>query len=257
MINEVRVVPSASLRPNPWNPNQQSEFMFERARLSIREFGFVDPVTVRRVPGVDGFEVVDGEHRWRAAKLEGLADIAIVDLGEIPDHVAKRLTIALNEISGEPDTNKLAELIAGLHMELGDEGMAALPYTADDIKRMLDIASFDLDSIIPQGGADDAGVIGSSAAETFKVKLTADQRAALDRAMVAAQQHAATDDPAVALAHLCTVYVAEHPPTAPTAPQGRRKGKKSKEAQDGNGTQRDSISEGASAEPGSESSQDS
>jgi hypothetical protein len=142
-------------------------------------------------------------------------------------------------------------------MELGDVGMAALPYTSEDIQRMLDIASFDLNSIIVQDDANAAGVTGSEAAETFKVKLTADQRAALDRAIVAAQQHASTDDLAVALAHLCTVYAEEHPAQGPTPPLGKRKARKSKEAQDGNGTQRDGISESASADSGGQPPSDS
>lgn len=45
-----KVVPINAIRPNPWNPNVMSEFMFEKERASIREFGFIDPILVREQP---------------------------------------------------------------------------------------------------------------------------------------------------------------------------------------------------------------
>lgn len=141
-----REVPIDQLRPNPWNPNKQSEFIFERERASIKEFGFVDPVTVRRIPGVEGYEIVDGEHRWRAAREEGYTTITLVDLGEIPDSTAKRLTVVLNETRGEPDTNLMADLIKSLSVESVDL-LAVLPFTDQELKRYLDIAHFDITTL--------------------------------------------------------------------------------------------------------------
>jgi len=54
--------------------------MYAKAIASIREFGFVDPITVRTVDG--RYQIIDGEHRWRAAKDEGITTVPIVDLGE-------------------------------------------------------------------------------------------------------------------------------------------------------------------------------
>lgn len=130
IVGTVRLVPIGDVRPNPWNPNVQSDFVFEKERASIREFGFLDPVTVRSVEG--GYEIVDGEHRWKAAKLEGLLQISVNDLGLLDDARAKALTDILNQLHGEPDRKKHAELIVSVLESLPDFA-SILPYTADQL----------------------------------------------------------------------------------------------------------------------------
>lgn len=56
---------------------------------SIRQHGVLNPITVAPLGGVDGFRIVTGERRWRAAQIAGLYDIpcivregAVVDAGE-------------------------------------------------------------------------------------------------------------------------------------------------------------------------------
>ena len=60
--------------PNPHQPRQK----FDKKSLkelanSIREKGIIQPITVRNRN--DGYEIVVGERRWRAAKVAGLTDI--------------------------------------------------------------------------------------------------------------------------------------------------------------------------------------
>lgn len=148
-----RVVRVEALRENPWNPNVQSDFMFAKARASIVEFGFVDPVTVFRIVGEEGYTIVDGAHRWRAAKLEGLTEVPVWDLGEVPRHVAQRLTIVMNEGGGQPDQLKLSELVHEISQQ-GEELVGVLPYTNEEIVRMLDIATFDLSKMDGTGSPD-------------------------------------------------------------------------------------------------------
>jgi len=172
---ETMTVSVTELRPNPWNPNKQSEFIFERERASIKEFGFVDPVTVRVVPGVPGFEIVDGEHRFRAAIAEGYSNITVINLGEIPDAHAKRLTVVLNETRGEPDTTLMADLIKSLRDEDVDL-LAVLPYSDQELKRFLDIADFDLTTLeMPpeaQATPDATGVDVEQQGPEVKLKIT-------------------------------------------------------------------------------------
>src|SRR6478752_5191608 len=77
------------IEPNPWNPNVMDPDMYGKAIESIHEFGFVDPVTVRRIVGSSSFnvakaskgeeawldvvryQIIDGEHRWKAGKDHG------------------------------------------------------------------------------------------------------------------------------------------------------------------------------------------
>jgi ParB family chromosome partitioning protein len=77
---QVQHVPLDQIRPNPSQPRKQ----FDDAALSgladsIRERGVVQPIIVRPVQN-DGFEIVAGERRWRAAQQAGLSTIpALID----------------------------------------------------------------------------------------------------------------------------------------------------------------------------------
>ncbi|TLW93367.1 ParB/RepB/Spo0J family partition protein [Saccharomonospora piscinae] len=70
-----REVPVGSVKPNPKQPRQ----VFDQEALaelehSIREFGLMQPIVVRRLPG-DEYELVMGERRLRAAQQ---ADLEVI-----------------------------------------------------------------------------------------------------------------------------------------------------------------------------------
>jgi ParB family transcriptional regulator, chromosome partitioning protein len=75
----LRAIPLEQIRANPDQPRKR----FETSALtslaaSIRERGVLQPIIVRPVP--QGFEVVAGERRWRAAAIAGEATIpALID----------------------------------------------------------------------------------------------------------------------------------------------------------------------------------
>jgi len=80
MEEEKRVLrlPAAEIRPNPRQPRQ----IFEEAGLrelasSIRRHGILQPLTVRRMP--DGWELIAGERRLRAARLVGLETVPCIE----------------------------------------------------------------------------------------------------------------------------------------------------------------------------------
>ena len=67
-------LPTARIRPNPAQPRT----IFDTAGLqelaaSIRQYGVLQPLTVRKQNGV--YELVAGERRLRAARLAGLAEV--------------------------------------------------------------------------------------------------------------------------------------------------------------------------------------
>jgi hypothetical protein len=59
------------LSPNPYNPNRQGESEFNELVTEVAHLGRCPkPIVVRRC--VDRWEIVDGEHSWRAAREVGL-----------------------------------------------------------------------------------------------------------------------------------------------------------------------------------------
>lgn len=75
-----REIPADQIEPNPKQPRS----VFEEEALaelvhSIREFGLMQPIVVRRVePGIDKFQLVMGERRWRACQEAGLETIPAI-----------------------------------------------------------------------------------------------------------------------------------------------------------------------------------
>jgi ParB family chromosome partitioning protein len=67
-------IPVAAIRPNPQQPREHfDEESMAALAESIREVGVLQPVLVRA--GGDGFELIAGERRWRAARRIGLQTI--------------------------------------------------------------------------------------------------------------------------------------------------------------------------------------
>ena len=70
-------IPVAAIAPNPRQPREEfNQESLEGLAASIREVGVLQPIVVRRED--QGYELVAGERRLRAAKLAGLATIPAV-----------------------------------------------------------------------------------------------------------------------------------------------------------------------------------
>ena len=93
------------IRPNPDQPRKEfDEVRLEELALSIKEHGIVQPILVRKVG--DGYEIVAGERRWRAAQLAGLTKVPAL-VREFSD--AERMEIALIENLQREDLNPMEE----------------------------------------------------------------------------------------------------------------------------------------------------
>ena len=69
---KVENIPIHLIKPNPYQPRKSfSSQGLEELAQSIREYGVIQPITVRRA-GSDGYELIAGERRLRASKLAGL-----------------------------------------------------------------------------------------------------------------------------------------------------------------------------------------
>lgn len=104
----VRNLPIASIKPNPFQPRRQfdDEKLAELA-ASIKEHGVIQPLIVRERG--EGYELVAGERRWRAAQLAGLTEVPVVIKG-LND--VQMMQIALVENLQREDLNPLEEALA-------------------------------------------------------------------------------------------------------------------------------------------------
>lgn len=110
-------VPANAIAPNPKQPRSRfDDDTLKELAASIREVGILQPIVVRRTG--QGYEVVTGERRLRAAKLAGLATVPVV-LRDSND--ADLLREALIENIHREDLNpiELGEAFRQLLDELG------------------------------------------------------------------------------------------------------------------------------------------
>src|ERR1044071_5926930 len=97
-----------SIVPGPMQPSTHfDEESLQSLADSIRSHGIVQPLLVRRRG--DGFELVAGERRWRAARLAGITRVPVV-VKEVPDE--NLLEIALIENIQRENLNPIEEALA-------------------------------------------------------------------------------------------------------------------------------------------------
>lgn len=106
------------IRPNPFQPRKtfrQEEL--EELTASIRAHGVLQPVVVR--PSGEGFELVAGERRWRAARLAGLQEIPATVRAEVSDGEMLELALVENVQRRDLDPLEKAEGYRALQESLG------------------------------------------------------------------------------------------------------------------------------------------
>jgi ParB family chromosome partitioning protein len=113
-----RRMPVAMLRPNPRNPRKTfDDGDLADLAASIKERGVVQAILVRpAVDGGEGYEIIAGERRWRAAQRAGLHDVPIV-VHDVSDREA--LELAIIENVQRADLNPLEEAVG--YQQLIDE----------------------------------------------------------------------------------------------------------------------------------------
>jgi ParB family transcriptional regulator, chromosome partitioning protein len=70
------LIPIDSIRPNPHQPRRTiNDASIAELAASMKSSGIIQPLVVRRT--TDGFELIAGQRRWRAAKLAGMTEVPV------------------------------------------------------------------------------------------------------------------------------------------------------------------------------------
>jgi ParB family transcriptional regulator, chromosome partitioning protein len=99
------------LAPNHFQPRGQVDTArLDELTASIKANGVIQPIVVRRVG--DGFQIIAGERRWRAALKAGLRRVPVV-VREVPEAQQRSvLEVALVENIQREDLNPMDEALA-------------------------------------------------------------------------------------------------------------------------------------------------
>ncbi len=115
---DLRMMKVTQIAPGKYQPRTQmdTESLQELAD-SILSQGLMQPILVREV--AEGYEIIAGERRWRAAQLAGLAEVPVL-VREVPDHAVAAM--ALIENIQREDLNAIDEA-HGLQRLIQEFGM--------------------------------------------------------------------------------------------------------------------------------------
>ncbi|HER20316.1 MAG TPA: ParB/RepB/Spo0J family partition protein [Chromatiales bacterium] len=146
---ELRTLPVTAIRPNPWQPRQVFEpEQLEQLAASIKAQGLLQPVVVRPAAqgnGQDGYELIAGERRWRAAGLAGLTHIPAV-VRQVDDRTTAALALVenlqredLNALEKAQGIKRLIEEFGLTHQQAG-EAVGHSRTHVSNLLRLLDLA---------------------------------------------------------------------------------------------------------------------
>lgn len=137
LLKDTKITPSRDkvqeleikeIQANRYQPRQEfDESALETLRDSVKRIGIIEPLLVRRLPG-NGYELIAGERRLRAAKLAGLKTVPAM-IREYND--AEASEIALIENIQREDLNAMEEA-AAYHRLMKEFGL-----TQDDMAKKL------------------------------------------------------------------------------------------------------------------------
>lgn len=111
----VRHLAISTISPNPLQPRTRfAEDSLAELAASIREHGLIQPLIVTQAR--DGYTLIAGERRWRAAQLANLTNVPVIIKEATPQEM---LELALIENIQRADLNPLEEAFA--YQQLIDE----------------------------------------------------------------------------------------------------------------------------------------
>ena len=129
------------ITPSPFQPRRSfDEAKIEELAGSIRNQGIIQPLVVR--PKGDGFELIAGERRWRAAMKAGLSRVPVV-IREASDHEALQLALVenlqredLNAIEGANGYRRLQEEFQWSQEEMAERVGKSRPAIANSLRML-------------------------------------------------------------------------------------------------------------------------
>jgi ParB-like chromosome segregation protein Spo0J len=132
---KLKIVSIDEVRPNNWNPKDKETEDYKKIKKGIEARGQRMPIVVRENKG---YEIIDGEQRWRSCKDLGFKEVLIYNEGEISDALAMELTIWYQQ---QVPFNEIE--LSGVIKKITESGADfKLPYLQEELDEYLKLAEF-------------------------------------------------------------------------------------------------------------------
>ena len=129
---EIKNLSIESIRKNDYNPNTMDQETFDFLVNEIQTKGFLQPILVKQgststgdslVDNTPVYDIIDGEHRWEAAKKAGLKEVPCIIVENQRDEAIIN-TITMNTTRGEMNPLLLAKNLHELSKRYDHESLA-------------------------------------------------------------------------------------------------------------------------------------
>ena len=204
---EITLIELNKIVPNNYNPNVVTEDILAKLRAEIAQKGLCEPIIVRN--SGNGYEVVDGEHRWQVCKDLGWREIPCI-IQDYTDAEAKIKTLQLNYMRGSAVPIKLASLIHDLSKEIKLEDLAKrLPYEEPQMLNNMELLKLpeDFGKTIEEQARKDAEELPSVVSFVLYKKQLKMVEEAVKLALERLPKEA-KNLKAMALEHICAEFIA-------------------------------------------------
>lgn len=131
------------------NPNEMTKEQMEHLRKTIKDRGFMQPLTITPKEGTPGkFIVIDGAHRLEIFKELKRATIPCYIVPDKNNVDIKIDMVNLNKIKGEFNPNKYAKLLESLDHDIGKEKLKELlSLEEEELKKYLALAKGEINDL--------------------------------------------------------------------------------------------------------------
>lgn len=109
--NKIKYINVNKIQFNKINPNHMPSNTMKKLKLSMTKFTLLNPIIVRKI-AKDNFEIVDGEHRLKAARELGWSEIQAKIIEATEEDVAK--LILATTIKGKHNLYETLDIVEKL-----------------------------------------------------------------------------------------------------------------------------------------------
>ncbi|AVP55842.1 chromosome partitioning protein parB [Clostridium tetani] len=123
-IERKNTLPIESIKSNDNQPRRSfDEEKISELSQSIKEFGIIQPIIVKKIANGTKYEIVAGERRWRAAKLAGLEEVPII-IKELSNREVLEISLIENiqreDLNPIEESKAYQELLNSFNLTQGD-----------------------------------------------------------------------------------------------------------------------------------------
>jgi ParB-like chromosome segregation protein Spo0J len=177
----VAMVSCGLLQPMPENPNHMSDDEYATLVTNTRADGCSQSLLVRDLDHdvVPRYEIIDGEHRWRAAQEAGITEVPCI-IRQWSREKAVMYRLAMNKIRGRLNLTEVGRDMRWLIEECGvsAEELSVTGFAVQDIGELLEATKSTAnlaEQVLADAGAilDDANESPPAPAATFDIEIEA------------------------------------------------------------------------------------